>query len=68
MSMMMVIEERQPDKCTWVEDEDSHWDTSCGNRAILNMFSPSDNKMIYCWYCGLVLVEKPYCEPEADPA
>lgn len=59
----------EPNTCTWIEDEDSNWGTACGNIAILNMFSPTANKMKYCWYCGKPLIEKPYVwlDEEEDP-
>ena len=53
--------------CTWSEDEDGNWDTSCDEKWILTVGGPKDNGMKFCPVCGKRLLEKPYvCEDEED--
>lgn len=44
--------------CTWHEDDDGHWHTSCGNMFTLFDGTPVENGMAFCPYCGNALVEK----------
>lgn len=44
-------------ECEWKEDEDGVWDTSCGNRFVLEAETPSANEMRFCTYCGKTLKE-----------
>lgn len=44
--------------CIWKEQEDgAYWSTSCGKAFSLEDGTPSHNKMKFCCYCGLPLVE-----------
>jgi len=43
--------------CTWTEDEDGHWDTSCGDRYTFIEGGPGDNGQRFCGYCGKSLKE-----------
>jgi len=43
--------------CTWAEDEDGHWDTSCGDRYTFIDGGPTDNGLQFCGYCGKSLKE-----------
>ena len=43
--------------CTWHQDEDGTWWTTCGNAFVLNDGKPSENKMKFCPYCGAKLKE-----------
>lgn len=45
--------------CTWEEDEDGSWNTSCDNKFVLEEGTPLDNDMEFCCYCGTKLSEKP---------
>ena len=47
--------------CEWTEvewAEDVFWETECGNAFQLITGIPSNNKMVYCPYCGKKIVEK----------
>lgn len=45
--------------CEWKEDpNDFFWETSCGNRFIFECGSPSENRFVYCPYCGRRISEK----------
>ena len=52
------------DSCTWTEDEDGNWGTSCGNLFVLTEGGPLRNGMCWCCYCGGELVERPMPEEE----
>ena len=41
--------------CHWREDDEGHYDTSCGSRFSLNEGTPKDNHMRFCCYCGKTL-------------
>lgn len=43
-----------------------NWETTCGNRFILDDGTPSDNKMKHCCYCGKTLKEFIFEEEEDD--
>jgi hypothetical protein len=54
-------------KCTWSQDEEGSWDTSCGvNFTLLDETTPKGNSMDYCPYCGCPIVEEFYKDPFAD--
>lgn len=46
--------------CTWSENEEGSYDTSCGNCFVITDGSPLDNKMHFCCYCGKSLREQKY--------
>jgi len=50
--------------CTWTENVDGNWETSCGEMFVFEDGTPSENGMKYCCYCGCVLVEKIYDPPQ----
>ena len=45
------------DFCTWKENYDGFWETTCGHAFVFNDGSPKDNSMNYCCYCGKPLKE-----------
>jgi len=49
-------------ECAWREDEVGLWHTACGH--IFEFFdgAPSDNKFVYCPYCGKPIREERYDE------
>ena len=49
-----------PAICIWSEDEPDYstWETSCGNTFMLEAGTPRENEMIFCPYCGRLLVER----------
>ena len=44
--------------CTWTEDANGFWDTSCDNAHTIINGTPADNLMRYCCYCGHLIVQK----------
>jgi hypothetical protein len=46
--------------CTWQEDENNAWETSCGN--IFEFFNdgPKQNKFKFCPYCGRPISSRRY--------
>ena len=41
--------------CTWTEDPDGIWHTSCGQAHEFTTGTPEENDHLYCPYCGKVL-------------
>lgn len=52
--------------CTWTQDNDGNWWTTCKNAFTVTDGSPTANKMQFCCYCGKPLVEVPYVEPKEE--
>lgn len=50
----------QSDSCTWTEDPDGIWYTSCGQAHEFTTGTPEENQHRYCPYCGKVLEAKEY--------
>ena len=50
--------------CTWAQDEEGVWQSSCGCSFILNEGTPSENKMAFCCYCGKAIKEVQHKESE----
>ena len=48
------------DSCTWTEDPDGIWYTSCGHAHEFTTGTPEENDHRYCPYCGKVLEAKEY--------
>ena len=42
--------------CTWTQNSDSFWETSCGNAFEFTVDGPAENSMRFCCYCGGALV------------
>ena len=38
--------------CTWAEDSDGVWETSCGHEFLFEDGSPADNGAEFCMFCG----------------
>ena len=43
------------DSCTWTQDADGIWYTSCGQAHEFTTGTPEENDHLYCPYCGKVL-------------
>ena len=43
------------DHCTWTQDADGIWHTSCEHAHEFNTGTPEENDYLYCPYCGKVL-------------
>jgi hypothetical protein len=52
--------QEKPSQCTWTENSDGTWETTCGNAWIFLAGTPSDNQVRWCPYCGRVLHEVRY--------
>lgn len=46
--------------CTWEQDANGIYETSCGEAYEVSYGTPNDNEMRYCCYCGGKLVQKLY--------
>lgn len=46
--------------CQWSEDLDGNWDTACGNKFAYADGGPTENKALWCQYCGGELVAVPH--------
>ena len=46
------------EECAWREDQ-SDWETDCGNRFTLFDGTPLENGMVYCCFCGKCIVQFP---------
>ena len=45
-------------ECVWKEMEfGTYWKTECGEAFTFISGSPSDNKMLFCPYCGRIIKE-----------
>jgi hypothetical protein len=64
--MMKARRSPKAKPCTWKEDQDGNYDTSCGESFILYAGTPTENKINFCCYCGKELKEKIYQE-EVEP-
>ena len=47
-----------PLTCTWTENEDGVYETSCNNMFVFNDGRPVENGFRYCPYCGRELREQ----------
>jgi hypothetical protein len=43
--------------CTWTEDDEGTWNTTCGNAFVFTEEGPLKNGFLHCGYCGGKLVE-----------
>jgi len=48
--------------CTWEDNGEDAWETSCGEAFVLNEDGPTENGMKYCCYCGKPLREMLICD------
>lgn len=48
--------------CTWTEDCDGNWETTCGEMFSFTDGSPTDNGARFCLYCGDRLEPVPFVE------
>jgi len=45
--------------CTWTYDDlYDFWETSCGESFIITEGDPTENKMLFCPFCGRSIKEK----------
>ena len=50
--------------CTWSQDEDGNWHTSCKEPFCIENDTPKQTGMRYCCYCGKGLEEERYKDEE----
>jgi hypothetical protein len=43
---------REEGECTWKDDDDGVWETSCGGAFVFTTDGPTENNMRFCPYCG----------------
>jgi hypothetical protein len=43
--------------CTWTENEDDAWETSCNHIFEVNDGTPLENEMQFCPFCGKLIEE-----------
>ena len=49
--------------CIWMEDDDGIYQTSCGNAFEFMNWTPENNHMKFCPYCGKLLRQSKDSEP-----
>jgi Lar family restriction alleviation protein len=54
-------------KCTWTENDDGAWETSCEQMFEFTTAGPTSNKFIFCPYCGKRIEAEPKTEPQGKP-
>lgn len=47
----------EPDKCTWIADENGVYHTTCGQAHVFEFDGVSENGYRYCPYCSGLIVE-----------
>ena len=52
--------------CTWSEDEDGLWWTSCGEIHVFSDGTPTEHRHKFCPYCGKELKEARYNYQKED--
>jgi hypothetical protein len=60
------LAQRDADTCTWTEDFEGDWETSCGELWQFTDGDPADNSAIYCHHCGKRIAEVKYTESEEE--
>src|ERR1700759_3541573 len=55
-------------RCTWKQWEGGQYETQCGEVFEFTNDGIKENSAAYCQYCGGVIIEVPYREPEIDHA
>lgn len=53
-----------PPPCTWSQNAEGNWETSCDEVYCIADGTPAENRMKFCTYCGLPVVEKVYEEED----
>lgn len=52
--------------CTWTEDDDGVWYSSCGEVSVFNVDGPYENRYSFCPYCGKWLLAVPFASNRGD--
>lgn len=55
-------------RCTWKQWEGGQYETSCDHVFEFTHNGIAENEAVFCQYCGGVIIEVPYKEPEVDHA
>jgi hypothetical protein len=62
-----VANEALGESCSWVEDADGVWQTSCGESWLYSDGgTPEENRAQFCHHCGKPIVATPYRDDEAE--
>ena len=48
--------------CTWSQDDEGHWETSCKRMFSFSADGPAENEFAFCCFCGKPLHPVPYDE------
>lgn len=62
----LTTDERVATGCEWKQDEETNWQTGCGNAFVFIDSGPIENGMKFCCYCGLSLDELPYDDADEE--
>jgi hypothetical protein len=49
-----------PNGCTWTEDEEGIYQTSCDEQFVFNSETATDNGFNFCPFCGKPIKDIPY--------
>jgi hypothetical protein len=52
--------------CTWSEEEEGTWSTSCGELWSFNDGDPADNSAVFCHHCGKRILANKYQEESEE--
>lgn len=52
--------------CTWTEDDEGVWSTSCGELWQFTDGDPADNGAVWCMHCGKRIAAVKYQESEEE--
>lgn len=61
-----LLKGANPNVCEWNQDADGNWDTECGECFCFIDGTPTENKAMFCPYCGKPIREKRYTFEQHD--
>jgi hypothetical protein len=62
-----VAHEALGESCSWVEDSDGVWQTSCGESWLYSDGgTPAENSAHFCHHCGKPIIATPHPDDDAD--
>jgi len=53
--------------CTWTEDFEGCWNTSCGHAVVFEYRVDQDKEYRFCAYCGKAIEFVAYTEEDEEP-
>jgi NMD protein affecting ribosome stability and mRNA decay len=57
----------EPTPCTWEEDDEGIWSSTCGQEWEFNVDTPEGNNFRFCPFCGHPLEQKRWVDPGHAP-